>query len=163
MFLPIPISSMTIHSKHLVSRALFALLIFLCALGASAAQPTEVTYQDIVVGTGETVKRNAFAVMHFNAWVYDEGAPEFKGHQFADSRKRGQSITWVYGFKRALPGVEKGMIGMREGGKRTIVVPPGLGYDGRKHVAPEDVPANAALIFEVELISVVAQSAPRPQ
>ena len=128
---------------------------------ACAAPPTELEYKDLVVGTGDVLKRNAFAVMHFVAWVYDEGAPEYKGVQFGDSRKRGETVTWVYGLRRAIVGVEKGMEGMRAGGKRYILIPSKLGYDGRKHVAPPDVPSSAALIFEVELLSVVPQSAPQ--
>lgn len=143
--------------------ALMALLSLAVTGAPRAAPPAELHYQDLVVGSGDTVKRNAFAVMHFNAWVYDESAPGFKGHQFADSRKRGETVTWVFGLKRAITGVEKGMEGMRVGGKRLITIPPKLGYDGRKHVAPEDVPPNSALLFEVELLSVVPQGAPGSQ
>lgn len=143
--------------------ALAALLGLAGAVTGRAAPPVELHYEDLVMGNGDTVKRNAFAVMHFNAWVYEESAPGFKGHQFADSRKRGESVTWVFGLKRAIAGVEKGMEGMRVGGKRLITIPPRLGYDGRKHVAPEDVPPNSALLFEVELLSVVPQGAPASQ
>lgn len=145
------------------SLLLTALLFLAHLVAAHAAAPTEITYEDIVVGTGDTVKRNAFAVMHFHAWVYDESAPEFKGFHFGDSRQRGESVTWVFGLKRAIPGVEKGMEGMRVGGKRLITIPAKQGYDGRKHEPPEGVPSNAALLFEVELLSVVPQGAPRPQ
>lgn len=146
-------------------RATLLLLLAMLTASASlvqAAPPTELRYEDLVVGTGDTVKRHAFAVMHFHAWVYDENAPEFKGHHFADSRQRGETVTWVFGLKRAIAGVEKGMEGMRVGGKRLILIPPALGYDGRKHVAPEEVPSNSALVFEVELLSVVPQGAPKP-
>lgn len=138
------------------------LLANLMPAGVAAAPPTELIVQDLVVGNGDTIKRHAFAVMHFNAWVYDEHAPENKGIQFGDSRKRGESVTWVYGRQRAIAGVEKGMQGMRVGGKRLITIPPKLGYDNRKHPAPEEVPPNAALLFEIELLSVVPQDAPRP-
>lgn len=142
---------------------LLTAVLLLLPHAVHAERPAEVTYQDIVVGTGDTVKRHAFAVMHFHGWVYDENAPEFKGHHFADSRQRGETVTWVYGLKRAVPGLEKGMVGMRVGGRRLITVPPNQGYDGRKHQAPEGVPSNATLLFEVELLSVVPQGAPRAQ
>lgn len=142
---------------------LLAGMMVITACTAWAAPPTELHFEDIVVGTGDTVKRNAFAVMHFNAWVYDENAPEFKGLHFGDSRTRGETVTWVFGMQRAIAGVEKGMRGMRVGGKRLITIPPKLGYDGRKHQAPEGVPRDAALLFEVELLSVVPQGAPQPQ
>lgn len=136
-----------------------ALLASFASHCAWSASPQELSFQDLVAGTGDTIKRNAFAVMHFNAWVYDENAPEFKGHQFGDSRKRGESVTWVYGLRRAIAGVEKGMEGMRVGGKRYIIIPAKMGYDDRKHVAPEDIPPNSPLVFEVELLSVVPQGA----
>jgi FKBP-type peptidyl-prolyl cis-trans isomerase FkpA len=147
-------------ASRIVFLALF-LMSYMLSSALHAGVPTELTYQDLTVGTGDTLKRNAFAVMHFNAWVYDETAAESKGYQFGNSRKRGETVTWVYGLKRAIVGVEKGMEGMRVGGKRLITIPPQLGYDGRKHVAPEEVPYNSALIFEVELLSVVPQGAPR--
>ena len=152
------------HSTGILRIVLIALMALLSlAVTARAAPPVELQYEDLVVGSGDTVKRNAFAVMHFNAWVYDDNAPAFKGHQFADSRKRGETVTWVFGIRRAITGVEKGMEGMRVGGKRLITIPAKLGYDGRKHAAPEDVPANSALLFEVELLSVVPQGASTPQ
>lgn len=136
-------------------------MLLLTWLQAFAAAPEELSFKDLIIGTGDGLKRNAFAVMHFSAWVYDENAKEFKGHQFGDSRQRGEPITWVYGLRRAIAGVEKGMEGMRVGGKRYILIPAKMGYDGRKHTAPEDVPTPSPLVFEVELISVVPQGAPQ--
>ena len=73
---------------------------------------------------------------------------------------QGESLSFVYGLKRVLPGLEKGLAGMRVGGRRTLVVPSNLGFDGLKYPRPADVPAGAALVFDVELLDVVAQSAP---
>ncbi len=145
----------------LASRVTALILFALTLQSLHAAPPTELEFKDIVAGTGEPVKRNAFAVMHFSAWVYDDAAPEFKGHQFGDSRKRGETVTWVYGLRRAIAGVEKGMVGMQAGGKRYVLIPAKLGYDGHKHVAPAGVPSNSPLVFEVELLSVVPQGAPQ--
>ena len=78
-------------------------------------------------------------------------------------RDQGESLSFVYGLKRVLPGLEKGLAGMRVGGRRTLVVPPDLAYDGLKYPRPTDVPANTALVFDVELIDVVPQSAPPDQ
>ncbi|MFN0317153.1 MAG: FKBP-type peptidyl-prolyl cis-trans isomerase [Burkholderiales bacterium] len=141
-------------------RACVAVLLALSVSSISAAPPTEVEFKDLVVGTGDSLKRNAFAVMHFSAWVYDDTAPEFKGFQFGDSRARGETVTWVYGLRRAIAGVEKGMAGMRVGGKRYVLIPAKLGYDGNKHPAPAGVPPNSPLVFEIELLSVVPQGAP---
>jgi FKBP-type peptidyl-prolyl cis-trans isomerase FkpA len=152
-------------------RALCALLLpstILLAHAAGAAEsvlertvrPGQVEIIDHEVGTGRPITRNAFAVLHYTAWLYDPDTPDHKGRQFASSRSRGESLSFVYGLKRVLPGLEKGLAGMRVGGRRTLVVPPNLGYDGLKYPRPADVPAEATLVFDVELIDVVPQSAP---
>ena len=146
-------------NPSLVAHATILILFALTLPSLHAAPPTELEFKDIVVGAGDDLKRNAFAVMHFSAWVYDDTAPEFKGQQFGDSRKRGETVTWVYGFRRAIAGVEKGMAGMRVGGKRYVLIPAKFGYDGHKHVAPTGVPPNSPLVFEIELLSVVPQGA----
>jgi FKBP-type peptidyl-prolyl cis-trans isomerase FkpA len=152
-------------------RALCALLLPSAMLLADAAAAGESALEGIArrgrveiieheVGTGRPITKHAFAVLHFTAWLYDPDAPDHKGRQFASSRSRGESLSFVYGLKRVLPGLEKGLAGMRVGGRRTLVVPPSLGYDGLKYPRPADVPADAALVFDVELIDVVPQSAP---
>jgi FKBP-type peptidyl-prolyl cis-trans isomerase len=76
------------------------------------------------------------------------------------SRDRVDPLSYVYGYGRAIRGFERGIRGMRGGGKRTIVIPPKLGYEEPKHPYPSDVPKGSALIFEVELLNVVPQGAP---
>ena len=113
------------------------------ALPVPAAEPAarEVQATDLVVGDGAEIRRGWFAVMHYTGWVLDAG----------------KSTTFVYGYKRALEGLEIGMRGMKVGGKRAIVVPAALGYDGFKHPVPQGVPEKSALVFEVELLDVVPQ------
>jgi FKBP-type peptidyl-prolyl cis-trans isomerase FkpA len=150
---------------------LCALLVSSATLFASAAaagdsalertvRPGQVEIIEREIGTGRPIAKHAFAVVHYTAWLYDPDAPDHKGREFASSRSRGESLSFVYGLKRVLPGLEKGLAGMRVGGRRTLVVPPNLGYDGLKYPRPADVPAQASLVFDVELIDVVPQSAP---
>lgn len=146
--------------KSISSRIAGALLALAVAgaLPAIAEEgPADIQATDQLVGDGAEVHRGWFAIMHFTGWVYDEQAPEHKGRQFANSRERGKPTTFVYGYQRALIGVEKGMLGMKAGGKRTIVVPPKFGYDDLKYARPKDVPPKSALVFEVELLDVVPQ------
>lgn len=124
---------------------------------AAEEPPAEVLITDQTVGDGPEVHRGWFAIMHFTGWVYDEQAAGHKGRQFVDSRERGQPTTFVYGYQRALIGLEKGMRGMKAGGKRTIIVPPKLGYDDLKYATPKDVPPKSALVFDIELLDVVPQ------
>jgi len=146
--------------KSIASNVAGALLL-LAVAGALPASAEEVAADVLVtdqqIGDGSEVHRGWFAIMHFSGWIYEEQAPEHKGHQFANSRERGQPTTFVYGYQRALIGLEKGMRGMKAGGKRTIVVPPKLGYDDLKYARPKDVPPKSTLLFEVELLDVVPQ------
>jgi FKBP-type peptidyl-prolyl cis-trans isomerase len=119
--------------------------------------PTKIQVTEQIIGDGPEVHPGWFAIMHFTGWLYDGDAPEHKGRQFVDSRERGKPTTFVYGYQRALIGLERGMIGMKAGGKRTIVVPPKLGYDDLKYATPKDVPPNSTLVFEIELLDVVPQ------
>ena len=160
---------MILLHRALCALSLLSAALFACPAGAGDsvlernASATQVEIIDREVGTGRVVAGNAFAVLHYTAWLYDPDAPDHKGKQFASSRDQGESLTFVYGLKRVLPGLEKGLAGMRVGGRRTLVVPPNLAYDGLKYPRPADVPASTALVFDVELIDVVPQSAPPDQ
>jgi FKBP-type peptidyl-prolyl cis-trans isomerase len=138
------------------------LLCVLCCHAAGAASDESLVVKDLTVGTGDPVHAGHFVIIHYDAWVYDGGKPEGKGHLFDSSRERGQTFTYVYGYKRAVPGMEKGMEGMRVGGKRLILVPPKLGFDDLKYPYPRDVPVGSALVFEIELLEVVPRGAPAP-
>jgi len=139
----------------------FAVPLLLLAGAAPAlageTPPDEVQAVDLAVGEGEEIRRGWFAIMHFTGWVYDGEAAEHKGPRFVSSRERGRPTTFVYGYQRALIGLEQGMRGMKVGGRRTIVVPPKLAYDDLKYPTPDGVPPKAALVFEVELLDVVPQ------
>lgn len=143
-------------------KALAGLCMSLLLLGGSVARadiPTEVAFTDQVTGDGPELRRGWFAIMHYAGWVYDDATPDHKGLQFVDSRE-GPPKTFVYGYYRVLEGLEKGMRGMKVGGKRTVVVPPKLGYDDYKYQKPEKVPPRSALVFEVELLDTVPQQNP---
>jgi FKBP-type peptidyl-prolyl cis-trans isomerase FkpA len=127
------------------------------------ALPEQIAVTDQQVGQGAELRKGVFAVLHYTGWIYDPTAPEGKGKRYISSRDRGEPLSYVYGYERAIRGLERGMQGMRVGGKRTIVIPPKLGYQEPKHPYPKDVPAGSALVFEVELLNVVPQGAPADQ
>jgi FKBP-type peptidyl-prolyl cis-trans isomerase FkpA len=140
-----------------------ALLPLHCVAEQSAsdrALPTQLIVTDQQVGTGREIRDGMYAVLHYTGWVYDPAAADGKGRQFVSSRERGEALSFQYGYQRAVRGLERGMEGMRVGGRRTIVIPPKLGYDGFKHPYPPDVPKGSALVFEVELLDAVPQGAP---
>jgi FKBP-type peptidyl-prolyl cis-trans isomerase FkpA len=120
--------------------------------------PTELEVLEHTPGTGAEVQRGWFATIRYTGWIYDEQAANQKGAQFINSDDKGRPVTFVYGYKRALPGIEKGMEGMKVGARRTLVIPPKLGFASSRQHPPEGMPRDAALVIELELLDVVPQS-----
>ncbi len=104
---------------------------------------------DSKAGTGATPKTGQICVMHYTGWLYQNGA---KGAKFDSSVDRGQPFEFPIGTGRVIKGWDEGVAGMKVGGKRTLVIPPDLGYGARG--AGGVIPPNATLIFEVELLGV---------
>lgn len=141
--------------------ALLAMLPFLAGIAFSSiahAAPEDLEIIEQATGEGQEVMRGWFAVIHYAGWIYDENAPDHKGTKFVSSRDRGEPTTFIYGYKRALPGVEKGMAGMKIGGRRTLFIPPKFAFRGGRQQPPEGVSRDASLVIEVELLDVVPQS-----
>jgi FKBP-type peptidyl-prolyl cis-trans isomerase len=161
----------TIHTRapaEGLSALAASLLLLLCLSAPLHAQqegvlPDRLIVTDQVIGDGPELRKGMFAVLHYTGWIYDPSTPDNKGRQYISSRERGEPLSYVYGYERAIRGLERGMQGMHVGGKRTIVIPPKLAYQEPKHPHPQDVPKGSALVFEVELLNVVPQSAPRDQ
>jgi peptidylprolyl isomerase len=104
---------------------------------------------DSKVGTGATPKPGQTCVMHYTGWLYENGA---KGKKFDSSVDRGEPFEFPIGQKRVIAGWDEGVASMKVGGKRTLIIPPALGYGARG--AGGVIPPNATLIFEVELLDV---------
>jgi peptidylprolyl isomerase len=104
---------------------------------------------DTKVGTGATPKTGQTCVMHYTGWLYQNGA---KGAKFDSSVDRGRPFEFPIGRQRVIAGWDEGVATMKVGGKRTLVIPPDLGYGTRG--AGNVIPPNATLIFEVELLGV---------
>ena len=131
------------------------------ALSADAA-PTAIEVLDRTVGDGLEPRRGWFVIIRYTGWIYDEQAPDSKGKQFINSDDRGAPVSFVYGYKRALPGLEKGMEGMKVGGRRTVVIPAKNAFKGARQEPPDGVSIDSDLIIEVELVDVVPQSNSAP-
>jgi FKBP-type peptidyl-prolyl cis-trans isomerase FkpA len=120
--------------------------------------PTELEVVEHTPGDGAEVRRGWFATIRYAGWIYDEQAADKKGAQFINSDDKGRPVTFVYGYKRALPGMEKGMEGMKVGARRTLIIPAKLGFGSSRQKPPEGIPRDAALVIELELLDVVPQS-----
>ena len=106
-------------------------------------------YEDTVVGTGATPQTGQTCVMHYTGWLYQDGK---KGSKFDSSVDRGQPFEFPLGMGRVIKGWDEGVASMKIGGKRTLIIPPALGYGARG--AGGAIPPNATLMFDVELLGV---------
>jgi peptidylprolyl isomerase len=104
---------------------------------------------DTKVGTGASPKTGQTCVMHYTGWLYVNGA---KGQKFDSSVDRKEPFEFQIGRGMVIKGWDEGVASMKVGGKRTLIIPPELGYGSRG--AAGVIPPNATLIFEVELLDV---------
>jgi peptidylprolyl isomerase len=117
--------------------------------GKSMTLPSGLQVLDTVPGTGASPKTGETCVMHYTGWLYENGQ---KGKKFDSSVDRGQPFEFPIGVGRVIKGWDEGVSTMKVGGKRTLIIPPNLGYGARG--AGGVIPPNATLIFEVELLNV---------
>src|SRR3982074_3211893 len=118
---------------------------------ALSVKTTEVTmpdglkFTDDQVGTGTEAQKGKTVSVHYTGWLLD-------GTKFDSSRDRNQPFSFPLGQGQVIKGWDEGVAGMKVGGKRTLVIPPDLGYGARG--AGGVIPPNATLKFEVELLDV---------
>jgi peptidylprolyl isomerase len=117
--------------------------------GSTMTTASGLKMTDTKVGTGATPRAGQTCVVHYTGWLYQNGA---KGQKFDSSVDRGQPFEFPLGMRRVIAGWDEGVATMKVGGRRTLVIPPELGYGARG--AGGVIPPNATLIFEVELLDV---------
>ena len=106
-------------------------------------------YTDTTVGTGAEATKGKKVSVHYTGWLYNNDA---KGAKFDSSLDRGQPFSFALGAGQVIRGWDEGVAGMKIGGKRTLIIPPDLGYGARG--AGGVIPPNATLMFDVELLGV---------
>ena len=104
---------------------------------------------DGTVGTGASPKTGQRCTMHYTGWLYKDGVT---GAKFDSSVDRGQPFDFVIGVGQVIKGWDEGVASMKVGGKRTLIIPPELGYGARG--AGGIIPPNATLMFDVELLGL---------
>jgi hypothetical protein len=112
--------------------------------GAEVTTPSGLRYTDLAVGTGASPRVGQTAVVHYTGTLTD-------GTKFDSSRDKGQPYSFPLGMGSVIKGWDEGVATMKVGGRRKLVVPPGLAYGP----APRPgIPANSTLVFDVELLDV---------
>ncbi len=129
----------------------FVTLLSIPAYGVSkmVTTPTGLKYTDEKLGTGAEAVKGKSVSVHYTGWLDNNGA---KGTKFDSSVDRGSPFNFVLGAGQVIQGWDQGFAGMKVGGKRTLMIPPALGYGAGG--AGSVIPPNANLIFDVELLGV---------
>lgn len=115
-----------------------------------AESPATLTKTDVVVGTGAEAVAPKTVTVYYTGWLYSTTAPGNKGTQF-QTLNTGTGYAFPLGTNHVIAGFEEGIIGMKVGGKRTVLIPAAKGYGA---VAREGIPANSGLVFDIELRAV---------
>jgi FKBP-type peptidyl-prolyl cis-trans isomerase len=131
------------------------------ACSEQAATPTpkmeksnmsELIKNDVKLGEGAEAIAGQNVSVHYTGWLFDEAAADHKGKKFDSSRDRGQPFEFPLGAGHVIKGWDVGVEGMKVGGQRTLTIPSAMGYGARG--AGNVIPANATLVFDVELLAV---------
>ena len=102
-------------------------------------------YLDHILGDGKMAESGNTVFVHYSGYLSD-------GTKFDSSHDRGQPFSFTLGQGRVIKGWDEGLLGMKIGGKRTLIIPPDMGYGERG--AGGVIPPNATLMFEIELINI---------
>ena len=133
-------------------RAVLLAMNFALAIAAGSTFAADALVKtDAVVGKGKEAVAGKTVDVHYTGWLYEAAAPNQRGKQFDSSVGRGP-FSFPLGAGRVIKGWDEGVAGMKVGGKRTLVIPPELGYG--KRGAGGVIPPDATLVFDVELLDV---------
>jgi len=111
---------------------------------AMTVTPSGLHYTDLAVGNGPAAGRGSTVAVQYTGWLAN-------GRQF-DSSRGGNPLEFRIGNHEVIEGWDEGLTGMKVGGKRKLVIPPALAYGAEG--SPPVIPANATLVFEVELVGL---------
>jgi len=112
----------------------------------------EYSQTDLVVGTGTEATNGRLITVNYTGWLYNPNAVDSKGTQFDSSLSPGRGpYSFVLGTT-VIAGWNRGVPGMRVGGRRRLVIPPELAYGAGG--SPPTIGPNATLVFDIELLNV---------
>ena len=113
---------------------------------------TELIKKDTVLGEGREAEAGFNVTVHYTGWLYDPSKADGKGTKFDSSLDRHEPFVFFLGGGQVIQGWDEGFAGMKVGGKRTLIIPPHMGYG--VHGAGGVIPPNATLIFDVEVLGI---------
>jgi FKBP-type peptidyl-prolyl cis-trans isomerase FkpA len=137
--------------SYILGAAILTVITGCSGCSSSTTAPTSsapYSQTDITVGTGATAAAGNRVTVMYTGWLYDSSQPSGKGRQFETN----PSFTFLLGTRAVIAGWDQGVVGMRVGGVRRLVIPPELAYGSSG--AGSTIPPNATLVFDITLIAV---------
>lgn len=148
----------SVQTCRLPFRAALALALSV-AVGCSGSNPppgvANLEVNDLVVGEGPEIIEGSRVNVDYTGWLYDPDAEHKRGRYFDSSRTRGVPLLVHVqpGSGGVIEGWHRGLLGMKEGGVRQLIIPPDLAY-GDNAAAAGVIPPGATLVFEVKAVKV---------
>jgi FKBP-type peptidyl-prolyl cis-trans isomerase FkpA len=140
-------------------QAVLLLAGVLAGCTASPSSPSNAapfSQRDLRVGTGEDAAAGKTLTVHYTGWLFNAAQPDQKGAQFDTSRGDDRTpLVFTLGAGEVIAGFDQGLVGMKVGGLRRLVIPPSLAYGGARN---GPIPPNATLVFEIELLETPVES-----
>jgi peptidylprolyl isomerase len=142
------------HSRLFMSAILLALTVAPLSIRSALAagevtMPGGLRIIEVKPGTGPVPQAGQTVTVNYTGWLFVDGK---KGKKFDSSLDRGQPFSFTFGQGQVIKGWDEGLSTMHVGGKRTLIIPPDLGYGASG--AGDDIPPGATLIFDVDLLGV---------
>jgi len=141
------------RSMVLAAIALAAITAFASACVDAPATPTSTapfSSTDLVVGTGADALTGSTVTVDYTGWLYDASKTDGKGLQFDSSIGR-TPFQFTLGTNQVIQGWDRGIPGMKIGGRRRLVIPPSLAYGS---IRSGPIPPNSTLVFDITMISI---------
>jgi FKBP-type peptidyl-prolyl cis-trans isomerase FkpA len=130
-------------------------LMSACGGKPAVPPPSPVTSMQSVelkAGAGESVAPGKIAVVQYTGWLYEAAAKDNKGKQFDSSRTQGQPFRFPLGAGSVIKGWDQGVVGMKIGGSRRLIIPADLAYGDSG--AGGVIPPGATLVFDIDLVAI---------
>ncbi len=142
----------SLRSRSVLLVAVLATALLAAGCGNDDEPGISIPFQiiDLVVGTGPEVDNGDAVLVAFTGWLYDMNALENKGMQFDQSTEDG--FSFIIGAGQVIAGWDAGVRGMRVGGQRRLIIPPGLGFGSG---GQGSIPPDATLVFDIELLEIL--------
>jgi FKBP-type peptidyl-prolyl cis-trans isomerase FkpA len=143
-----------VRNRYALALVLLPLLAILSGCDDTPTSPSAVTgysQTDVRLGAGTAAATGNQLAVQYTGWLFDASKTDQKGLQFDTSLGNTDPFSFTLGSGQVIKGWDQGLVGMRVGGLRRLVLPPSLAYGDSRN---NSIPPNATLVFDIELVSV---------